>query len=369
MSTEISVKKWEKFLQINFLLELRPDTRKRLILINVSIAVLIAFLSIRMGFTSLATNEGNKHLYGHSAIALGRFWKLFGLMIGTGFMSLSCYRIACATFLSKRSDIITKVLQETCSHDDGRLMNRLHRATVIVTVMTVCAANSLLVIFWLINMRASRSWIEITCWTLWLLVDLVPMTITCATFTAVNSVIFVMLYHHYTQCNEYLRLLSGHPVDNRRMILHYHKLIDDSVAGQLFLAPIITIVVCFAPIFTCLLIFTASQLTGHLQVFFTIATFCYALPNTILLLFYAKVDKMSQKIHHRTTSLSSRILDRRFKLYMLSIADDLGSESSLLGMYTIDGNRYSVLSFATYLPEIVTNYLLVLTLRSVFETR
>ena len=146
------------------------------------------------------------------------------------------------------------------------------------------------------------------------------------------------------------------------------KLIDKSEKVNKFLSPIISCIVLFAAPTTCTLVFAMQQTDGFVRIVVAGMTFVYILFNTIILYLYAKLDTVPFRIHERLSQFVAHDPDLRDKRLLLMIMEHVASESSLLGMYLSDQSRFDVRSFVTYLMEIATQYLLVLTLKDMFGT-
>ena len=363
------IETWDKFLELNLLSGDGTSNNRTAVFVNSLLAVALWFQAFRLGFTSLLNDKGIEHLYGHHAMAVGRFWKLYGLLMGYRCAHAAGYRVIFAYLQYKNRVMILQSNKGLCSLGRQKLVGTLLKMIRGNAIMHALQGIAGFVLLWLLNVGNSKTTEQVVWWSIWTLFDLIFAPIAIVTFDVLNMITAVILFHQSVECQKFINSLKGEP-DIRKVIKNFSDLRLKSETVNKFTSPIITYLVWWAAPGACIPIFIVVQTENRLlQPVLFLLTVSYIANNTIVLYFYAKLNEKPAQIHESMASLLNRVRSTRDKMYLLSMMQDVESKSSLLGMYTCDGNRYNVLSFATYLMDIATQYLLVLSFKNVFEMR
>lgn len=354
--------KWENLLRFMYLSGRPGRSNKSYVRVNLISAAVLSFEAIRLGFSSLLDDFGVEHLYGHSPVALGSFWKLFGITLGFGFLHVAGYRITFAYLDPNNLSILKDTVAGMCSR--GMIL----RATIASAVMAAILTDMLYLIFYYINIQSSETTIEIIFWSVWTAIDLIVTPQVLATYVIVNCIVCLVMINHWNFCNKFVsRLAVVRAFDLKDTITQYTDLKNRCQSVNKLVSPVITCTILFSSPVICILVFLVSQTSDGLQICLASMTVIYSSLTIAAVYLYAKLNSISNQVRSKFANQVLLARSLRDKLYLLSMMEDLASDISLCGMYAMDGTRYDVLCSAKYFVEIATNYILILTFRHVFQ--
>ena len=365
-SSEKLIQKWEQVLRITLLSEVEPGSRKTSAWINVAISLFILSQAVRLGFTSILDDTGVEHFYGHTVIALGQFWKTSSLIFGFVLVHLASYRLLFAWWQFNHLSITRRTLKKICI-EKKRFVEITLKLMITVSITGSLQGLIVCIFFCYINVRNSDTMIEVVFWILWTPVDVIVISLSIVTYMIVQCVAGLVMIHQREACCRFISLLDDNDLDIRKVVYSYTELKKTSEMVNSFVSKIVGCIIYFSTPTICVAVFATSETHGFVQLCFAALTIAYSFLSIVVVYLFANLSDCPNQVNNRLLHRVTRVPSTRVKLYLLMLMEDLGSESSQLGMYTMNGSRYDVLAVAQYVADIATNYSLVLTLKDALQ--
>ena len=381
--------------------EADPTTRKRKVSISTIITLWMAFTMLRMTL-SVFWFTGMDHIMGQTMSNTGNVWKLLVSLASVTHVQLFLYRLVCIRLILSGDMIFMQTLKSMVrrhasdepqtSADFGiqqseevhgkkiRLIRLIYSATVISSLaIAVCSYSAVTGFLWL-NIQESQTTFQVCCWVFWYVQDLLLSTATAFDLLICPSMWFVVALNYrmdimsLTAKIQQLIGMKGMGVRRKQHLPlfkeisdEYLRLTREIVQVNRMSSPILFVLVLCTTPFVCICVFvTAYSDNWLLQILVPIFGCVYSLFACVLLATAADITSKSENMHDVLCAAAARqsfasllsVQERRVLLLMMEHA---ASDSHSFAMTTMDGQKYTMETFVSFLIETGLQYTLLIT--------
>ena len=381
--------------------EAYPTTRKMKVLSSTLFALWMAFTLFRITL-SVFWITGMSHIMGQTMSNSGNVSKLIVSLAGVCLVQWFLYRLVCILLLLNGDMIFMQTLQSmVCRHgiempqtsrnfriqeseeirDRKIQLARLIYSAVFLSRFPMAINGYIAVTGYLwLNIQASETTFQICSWIFWYVQDLIMATAFAFDFLIYPSMWFVVALNYrmdimsLTAKIQQLTQVRGAGVGGKRHVLLFRGIRDDylrltqqAVRVNRFSSPILLVLVLSTTPILCICVFLAVYSDNLLLQLAVPTVGCViSLFACSLLAIAADITARSEKLYEvlcaaaarQSVASHSSVRERRFLLLMMEHAS---AETNSFAMTTMDGQKYTMQSFVSFLIETGLQYTLLFT--------
>lgn len=347
------------------------------------LTVFMLISSLRYISAGLLRGEGHDYMFGHTFLCIGSIGRMTCIAAGLAFTQGTALRILNLQsgfgpqwFLLRLKSMTLYPEQDLRVKKKYMASQVLFLALVAFLVQTIgCYTIGMTTL--VINWYTSRSQTETAMWVIWWMQGMALVTLyelDMALFPAIWFVMVVNFRMDLTYLIECVTVRTGNRKLLRRTWAEMYKLFTE-LSTQIvnlnrFSAGFLTTIVVFNSRYVCLTAHVTRYTSGYFTLaFLLVGTHPFILACVVQTL-ASRINSLADKLHRALCSLQARSwadLKLRQRVQLLQMLDELNPEQRQLTMTTSEGAKYTSASFAGFVVETISQYLLIVTLEKYIE--
>lgn len=361
--------------------------KKHFATVNMIFSVAWFLTSMRHASALITPTDGPHHLLGQTFISAGSSAKIVSICAASGFLQFALTRLTNVFLIRSNHTLILKTVKKMVSvgDQDKRLTNiRLCRLMLMVGLniwSSIVLNGSLLYtsVFYL-SVQASKTRLEITCWTVWWLVDQVTNFYDGIDMSFAPVTWLLIALNYRSNVASFIQRLEdmiaaqtdeGWTVVYRLKDVHTHyaQLVGEAEDFNRSSPILMSIMLCTTPLACCAAF--VAQFPFHPLI--SSFVFMACLPPVVAVLYLlrvaADITSMAGEITTHLNSIACRErngkhLNARQRQLLLQMIQEIGSEKPLIVVQMTDGKKWTPELLLYYVIESTMMYTLLITFNS-----
>ena len=365
---------WRQIMSLNYMpLEDTPLVeRNRFRKISFIVAVIKFIDAVRVGVTYFIFDDtGIEHWFGHTMDPIGKTAKTLGGACTFICLQMGLFRLITTRFDGRNDMMFASVLKSMVRRGESKMLKLLLRGIKMSITNVMIVASLFYLRCMLINLSNSGSRTETMIWIFWFIIDIYQVFRTPSDAVIFPIMWILVVRELRREGNELAKSLATEP-DFKKLFRNYIILkLKAQRVNKMSKEILFAIAFSNTPMI-CMIVYCVTHIESvYFKVSLAMTGLGVAIIASIVLVFAAGMTTTSRMVHQRLCSLqanagSSARLNGQQKKLLLSIIEEIGSETPSLAIYTVSGEKYTSLSMLHHFLETVITYTLLVTFESKF---